>query len=105
MLTLSSPASTLPPATLRLLIPPLRLLAAAMWQVVRQQSIRHLGMLEDFVFLVTEAVPQLLTERQRSLLLLALRAKVRQNISLLSLFATKLLATVFTVGIWLQSCH
>lgn len=74
-----SPASALPPASLRLLVPPLRLLAAAMWQVVRQQSIKHLGMLEDFVFLVTEAVPQLLTERQRSLLLLALRAKVSQT--------------------------
>lgn len=33
-------------------------------------------MLQDFVALVTEAVPQLLTDRQRSLLLLALRAKV-----------------------------
>lgn len=33
-------------------------------------------MLEDFVSLVTEAVPQLLTDRQRSLLLLALRVKV-----------------------------
>uniref|UniRef100_A0A8C4H0B2 C2H2-type domain-containing protein n=1 Tax=Dicentrarchus labrax TaxID=13489 RepID=A0A8C4H0B2_DICLA len=49
----------------------------AMWQVARQQSVRHYGMLEDFVSLVTEAVPQLLTDRQRSLLLLALRAKVR----------------------------
>uniref|UniRef100_A0A8C4H0E7 C2H2-type domain-containing protein n=1 Tax=Dicentrarchus labrax TaxID=13489 RepID=A0A8C4H0E7_DICLA len=48
-----------------------------MWQVARQQSVRHYGMLEDFVSLVTEAVPQLLTDRQRSLLLLALRAKVR----------------------------
>uniref|UniRef100_A0A8C4NLT8 TERF1-interacting nuclear factor 2 N-terminal domain-containing protein n=1 Tax=Dicentrarchus labrax TaxID=13489 RepID=A0A8C4NLT8_DICLA len=47
-----------------------------MWQVARQQSVRHYGMLEDFVSLVTEAVPQLLTDRQRSLLLLALRAKV-----------------------------
>lgn len=37
---------------------------------------KNLVMLEDFVFLVTEAVPQLLTDRQRSLLLLALRAKV-----------------------------
>lgn len=47
-----------------------------MWQVARQQSVKHYGMLEDFVSLVTEAVPQLLTDRQRSLLLLALRAKV-----------------------------
>lgn len=77
-----SPASALPVASLRLLIPPLRLLAAAMWQVAHQQSVKHFGMLEDFVSLVTEAVPQLLTERQRSLLLLALRAKVSERSSL-----------------------
>ncbi|KAF7660270.1 hypothetical protein LDENG_00285280 [Lucifuga dentata] len=47
-----------------------------MWQVVLQQSVRHYGMLEDFVSMVTEAIPQLLTDRQRSLLLLALRTKV-----------------------------
>lgn len=74
----SSPASDLPLSSLRLLIPPLRLLTAAMWQVALQQSVRHFGMLEDFVSLVTEAVPQLLTDRQRSVLLLALRAKVRK---------------------------
>lgn len=71
-----TPASAPPLSSLRLLIPPLRLLTAAMWQVARQQSVKHYGMLEDFVSLVTEAVPQLLTDRQRSLLLLALRAKV-----------------------------
>ncbi|XP_069577362.1 zinc finger protein 271-like isoform X1 [Brachyistius frenatus] len=69
-------ASPLPLSSLRLLVPPLRLLTAAMWQVARQQCVRHYGMLDDFVALVTEAVPQLLTDRQRSLLLLALRAKV-----------------------------
>ncbi|XP_008301636.1 zinc finger protein ZFMSA12A-like [Stegastes partitus] len=69
-------ASPLPLSSLRLLIPPLRLVTAAMWQVAWEQSVRHYGMLEDFVSLVTDAVPQLLTERQRSLLLLALRAKV-----------------------------
>uniref|UniRef100_M3ZVJ2 C2H2-type domain-containing protein n=1 Tax=Xiphophorus maculatus TaxID=8083 RepID=M3ZVJ2_XIPMA len=46
------------------------------WQVIQQQSVKHYGMLEEFVTLVTEAVPQLLTERQRGVLLLALRAKV-----------------------------
>ncbi|KAM4537893.1 uncharacterized protein V3H82_023667 isoform 1-T1 [Fundulus diaphanus] len=60
---------------LRLLLPPLRLLTGAMWQVVQQQSLKHYGMLEEFVSMVTEAVPQLLTDRQRGLLLLALRAK------------------------------
>uniref|UniRef100_A0A3Q3IDV4 C2H2-type domain-containing protein n=1 Tax=Monopterus albus TaxID=43700 RepID=A0A3Q3IDV4_MONAL len=69
-------ASPLPLSSLRLLIPPLRLLTAAMWQVTRQQNLKHYGMLEDFISLVTEAIPQLLTDSQRSLLLLALRAKV-----------------------------
>ncbi|XP_068165765.1 zinc finger protein ZFP2-like isoform X2 [Antennarius striatus] len=69
-------ASAPPLSSLRLLIPPLRLLTATMWQVASQQSVKHYGMLEDFVSLVTEAIPQLLTDRQRSLLLLALRAKV-----------------------------
>ncbi|XP_053170781.1 uncharacterized protein LOC128354591 [Scomber japonicus] len=44
-----------------------------MWQVGQQRSVKHYGMLEDFVAVVTEAVPQLLTDRQRSVLLLALR--------------------------------
>lgn len=69
-------ASPIPLSSLRLLVPPLRLLTAAMWQVVRHQTIKHYGILEDFVSMVTEAVPQLLTDRQRSLLLLALRAKM-----------------------------
>ncbi|XP_056883933.1 zinc finger protein 271-like isoform X1 [Takifugu flavidus] len=69
-------ASPPPLSSLRLLIPPLRLLTAAMWQVARRQSMKNLVMLEDFVSLVTETVPQLLTERQKSLLLVALRAKV-----------------------------
>ncbi|XP_031697012.1 zinc finger protein 436-like [Anarrhichthys ocellatus] len=69
-------ASPPPLSSLRLLLPPLRLLTAAMWQVAQRQSVSHYGMLEDFVSLVTEAVPQLLTDRQKSLLLLALRAKV-----------------------------
>uniref|UniRef100_A0A3B3CF71 C2H2-type domain-containing protein n=1 Tax=Oryzias melastigma TaxID=30732 RepID=A0A3B3CF71_ORYME len=66
----------LPLSSLRLLIPPIRMLAAAMWQLALKQRVEHYGKLEDFVLLVTEAVPQLLTDRQKSLLLLALRAKV-----------------------------
>ncbi|XP_035798300.1 zinc finger protein ZFMSA12A-like isoform X3 [Amphiprion ocellaris] len=74
----SQSASPLPLSSLRLLVPPLRLLTAAMWQVAHQQSVKRYGMLEDFVSMVTDAIPQLLTERQRNLLLLALRAKVLQ---------------------------
>ncbi|XP_076021946.1 uncharacterized protein LOC143012612 isoform X3 [Genypterus blacodes] len=71
-----SSAFSLPLSSLRLLVPPLRLMSAAMWQVACRRSVKHYEMLEDFVSVVTEAVPQLLTDRQRSLLLLALRAKV-----------------------------
>ncbi|KAK5890991.1 hypothetical protein CgunFtcFv8_018289 [Champsocephalus gunnari] len=73
---MASPPPAPPLSSLRLLLPPLRLMTASMWQVARQQSVKHYGMLEDFVSMVTEAVPQLLTDRQRRLLLLALRAKV-----------------------------
>ncbi|XP_008323598.1 oocyte zinc finger protein XlCOF6-like isoform X1 [Cynoglossus semilaevis] len=66
----------LPLPSLRLLVPPLRLLTAAIWRIALQHNIQHYGMLEDFVTVVTEAVPQLLTDRQRKLLLLSLRAKV-----------------------------
>ncbi|XP_054650412.1 oocyte zinc finger protein XlCOF6-like isoform X2 [Dunckerocampus dactyliophorus] len=69
-------ASPLSLSSLRLLVPPLRLLTAAMWQVAQQQSVKHYGMLEDFVSLVTDSVPDLLTDKQKSLLLHALRVKV-----------------------------
>ncbi|KAM4711275.1 uncharacterized protein FYW61_021736 [Anableps anableps] len=69
-------SSRMKASSLRLLLPPLRLLTAAVWQVIQQQGVKHYGILEEFVTLVTEAIPQLLTDRQRGLLLLALRAKV-----------------------------
>ena len=37
------------------------------------------GLLEEFVFMVTEIVPQLLSMRQRAELILGLRARVRKN--------------------------
>ncbi|CAL8354837.1 unnamed protein product [Merluccius merluccius] len=51
-----------------------------MWEVARQQRTSHFGMLEDFVSLVTDAIPELLTGQQKSLLLLALRAKMTQEV-------------------------
>ncbi|XP_036376531.1 zinc finger protein 2 homolog [Megalops cyprinoides] len=66
---------SLPLSSLRLLVPPLRLFSAAMWQVVQQRDIMHYGKLEEFVTLVTEAVPELLSYRQRNQLILALRAR------------------------------
>uniref|UniRef100_A0A4W5MDL4 C2H2-type domain-containing protein n=1 Tax=Hucho hucho TaxID=62062 RepID=A0A4W5MDL4_9TELE len=63
-------------SSLRLLVPPLRLMSAFMWQVAQQRAIKHYGKLEEFVTVVTQTVPELITDRQRTLLLLALRARV-----------------------------
>ncbi|XP_028283318.1 zinc finger protein 236-like [Parambassis ranga] len=66
----------LPLSTLRLLVPPLRVMSAMMWKVVRLGHIKHYGKLEEFVSLVTEAIPDILTNRQMRLLTLGLRAKM-----------------------------
>ncbi|KAM4711757.1 uncharacterized protein FYW61_020872 isoform 2-T2 [Anableps anableps] len=66
----------LPLSSLRLLIPPLRLLSAAMWQVAQRRDVLDYEMLGEFVTLVTDTVPDLLSAKQRGKLLLRLRAKV-----------------------------
>ncbi|KAL0973271.1 hypothetical protein UPYG_G00201270 [Umbra pygmaea] len=66
----------LPLPSLRLLAPPLRLMSAFMWQVSQQNNVKHYGKLEEFVTLVTEIVPEVLSSRQRTNLLLGLRAKM-----------------------------
>ncbi|KAL2102750.1 hypothetical protein ACEWY4_001918 [Coilia grayii] len=58
------------------MVPPLRLLAAAMWQVAQQRHVEHYGILEEFVTTVTESVPELLSYRQRAQLILGLRARL-----------------------------
>ncbi|KAJ8355571.1 hypothetical protein SKAU_G00183650 [Synaphobranchus kaupii] len=63
----------LPVSSLHLLVPPLQLLSAAMWQVLQQQDVLHYGKLEEFVSLVTEAFPELLSESQRTELTLGLQ--------------------------------
>ncbi|CAL8278253.1 unnamed protein product [Lota lota] len=63
-------------SSMSLLVPPLRLMSALMWEVVRLRNVRHYGRVVEFVYLVTEAIPDILTERQTQLLILALRAKV-----------------------------
>lgn len=66
----------LPVRYLRLLAPPLQLLSAAVWQVVQQGLVEHYGMLEEFVTMVTELVPELMSYSQRAQLILGLRARV-----------------------------
>uniref|UniRef100_A0A4W5JU36 TERF1-interacting nuclear factor 2 N-terminal domain-containing protein n=1 Tax=Hucho hucho TaxID=62062 RepID=A0A4W5JU36_9TELE len=66
----------LPLFSLRLLVPPLRLMSAFMWQVAQQRNVMQYGKLEEFVTLVTEMVPELLSSRQRTQLILGLRARL-----------------------------
>ncbi|XP_028974992.2 uncharacterized protein LOC105013099 isoform X2 [Esox lucius] len=66
----------LPLSSLHLLVPPLRLMSAFVWHVAQQCDVMHYGKLEEFVNTVSEMVPGLLTSRQRSQLILGLRARV-----------------------------
>ena len=51
---------------------------AFMWQVTQRRNVMQYGKLEEFVTLVTEMVPELLSSRQRTQLILGLRARVRE---------------------------
>lgn len=64
-----------PISSLRLLVPPLRLLSASLWQVAEQRLIKYYTRLEEFVSVVLEMVPDLLSARKRIELLLGLRAR------------------------------
>lgn len=72
----SQQGNGLPLRYLRLLAPPLQLLSATMWQVVQQGLVLHYGMLEEFVTMVTEMVPELMSYNQRAQLILGLRARL-----------------------------
>ncbi|XP_029018710.1 zinc finger protein 14-like isoform X1 [Betta splendens] len=62
--------------SLRLFIPPLRLVSAAMWQVLQRGNVQDYGLVEEFVSTVTEIVPDLLNADQKAQLLLGLRSRV-----------------------------
>ncbi|KAM9468322.1 uncharacterized protein Hap1MRO34_014975 [Clarias gariepinus] len=61
---------------LRCLLSPVRLLSAAMWHLVQQEAVTHYGMLEEFVSLITDTVPDLLSYRQKTQLTMGLRARL-----------------------------
>ena len=69
---------SVPLSSLGLLVPPLRLMSAVMWEVVRQRNIKHYEKLEEFVSMVTDAVPELMSKREGRLLSLGLRVRVRK---------------------------
>ncbi|TRY67968.1 hypothetical protein DNTS_006119 [Danionella cerebrum] len=62
--------------SLCLLVSPLRLTSAFMWQIVMDQNIEQFGKLEEFVTVMTNLVPELLSRRQRASLIVGLRAKM-----------------------------
>ncbi|XP_041636198.1 uncharacterized protein zgc:113263 isoform X2 [Cheilinus undulatus] len=76
MFNLKTARNDPPVQYLRLLAPPLQLLSAAVWQVVQQGLVDHYGMLEEFVTMVTELVPELMSYSQRAQLILGLRARL-----------------------------
>ncbi|XP_041659085.1 zinc finger protein ZFMSA12A-like isoform X2 [Cheilinus undulatus] len=66
----------LPLSSLRLLVPPLRVMSAVMWKVVCLRNMKHYGRVEEFISMVSEVIPDLLTDGQMRLLTLGLRAKM-----------------------------
>ncbi|KAG9330668.1 hypothetical protein JZ751_022528 [Albula glossodonta] len=63
-------------ASLRVLAPPMRLVSAAMWQVMQRKDVLHYGKLEEFVSSISEMVPGLLSYRHRAKLTLGLQARM-----------------------------
>ncbi|XP_041728196.1 uncharacterized protein LOC121558852 isoform X2 [Coregonus clupeaformis] len=66
----------LPLSSLRLFVPPLRLVSAALWQVVQRRDIMDYGLVEEFVTTVLEVVPDLMSYRERVQLIMGLRAQL-----------------------------
>ncbi|XP_071386761.1 zinc finger protein 568-like isoform X1 [Centroberyx affinis] len=68
--------SSLPLPSLHLLVPPVRLMSAFMWQVAQQRNVMQYDKLVEFISVVTEIVPELLSSSQQAELVLGLRAKL-----------------------------
>ncbi|XP_028330009.1 TERF1-interacting nuclear factor 2 isoform X3 [Gouania willdenowi] len=67
---------SLPFAALQLLAPPVRLVSAALWKVLKQRDVMQYGVVEEFVTSACETVPGLLTPRHQVKLALGLRARL-----------------------------
>lgn len=68
--------ASLPFAALQLLAPPVRLVSAAIWKVMKQRDVMQYGVVEEFVTSACETVPGLLTFRHQGKLALGLRARL-----------------------------
>ncbi|XP_015235944.1 PREDICTED: zinc finger protein 835-like isoform X2 [Cyprinodon variegatus] len=66
----------LPLPSLRLLASPLQLTYSYIWQVIRQKNVKHYCKVEEFVTMVTQTVPELLSFKQTAQLILGLRARI-----------------------------
>uniref|UniRef100_A0A665V3H7 TERF1 (TRF1)-interacting nuclear factor 2 n=1 Tax=Echeneis naucrates TaxID=173247 RepID=A0A665V3H7_ECHNA len=67
---------SLPFAALQLLAPPVRLVSAALWKVLKQRDVMQYGVVEEFVTSACECVPGLLTLRHQGKLALGLRGRL-----------------------------
>ncbi|XP_028307593.1 zinc finger protein 135-like isoform X2 [Gouania willdenowi] len=65
----------LPLASLRLLVPPVQLMAASMWQVVKKKEVMSFWKVANFVSLVVDMVPELVMHKYSTQLKLGLRAR------------------------------
>lgn len=68
--------ASLPFAALQLLAPPVRLVSAALWKVLKRRDVMQYGVVEEFVTSSCEAVPGLLTVRHQGRLTVGLRARL-----------------------------
>lgn len=68
--------ASLPFVALQLLAPPVRLVSAALWKVMKQRDVLQYGVVEEFVTSACETVPGLLTVRHQGKLALGLRGRV-----------------------------
>ena len=64
---------------LRALVPPLRLVSAAIWRTVQHRVVSAYGLMDHVITEITEIVPGLLNGRQRCLLCFNLQAQVRSK--------------------------
>ncbi|XP_062862563.1 zinc finger protein 79 [Trichomycterus rosablanca] len=68
--------TALPLSALRLVVPPLRLMSAFLWQVVQRHNVTQYEKLEQFVILVSEMVPDIMSQNLINKLIFYLRKKV-----------------------------
>lgn len=68
--------ASLPFSALQVLAPPVRLVSAALWKVLKQRDVMQYGVVEEFVTSACETVPGLLTMRHQGKLALGLRARL-----------------------------